>query len=288
MEKATDLEEKVRESASIGNEYELQRLVLEKGVDVNSRNKMNGWTALHWACKRGHTSIVSFLIKHGADISLQNFKGQTPLQVTDFSKNNGKIVEMLGGEMNGSAFLNDQQEELPITPNYISNPPFPHVSQSMERPVRGPTPFRNSHPNSQYRQSEMHNYNNHQDSVPQPPNQVYLEDDELVLKIRVANAMETDFIEVELERKHLTFQNLFSTMCKELEVRSELVHKVRKLPDTIIRKDKDVWRLKDFQEMELVLTNKAVSSSSRHYAGTVANPNTSPTKSNLKPFDVVY
>lgn len=45
------------------------------------------------------------------------------------------------------------------------------------------------------------------------------------------------------------------------------MHKIRKLPNTVLRKDKDVARLVDFQEIELVLTNRAMSSSSRVYAG---------------------
>ena len=28
-----------------------------------------GWTALHWACLRGHTEVVKHLINNNADIS---------------------------------------------------------------------------------------------------------------------------------------------------------------------------------------------------------------------------
>ena len=101
---------------------------------------------------------------------------------------------------------------------------------------------------------------------------------ELVIKARVANAAETDFIEVELDHSHLTFDLLVTTLCKELGVKRELVQKVRKLPNTILRKDKDVQRLKDLQEIELVLSNRAISESSRNYG-----PAVSP-----KHIDVVY
>lgn len=88
---------------------------------------------------------------------------------------------------------------------------------------------------------------------------------EIVLKARVANVQETDFIEIELPKSRLSFELLFATMCRELMVDRNKVMKIRKLPDTIIRKDKDVMRLKDFQEMELVLTSKAASQASRGY-----------------------
>ena len=88
---------------------------------------------------------------------------------------------------------------------------------------------------------------------------------ELVFKARIANSDEKDFIEVELDRDSLTFDALFSLLCSELCVDRKLVHKIRKLPDTIVRKDKDVRRLSNMQELELVLSNKAISASSRNY-----------------------
>lgn len=96
---------------------------------------------------------------------------------------------------------------------------------------------------------------------------------EVVLKVRVANAAETDFIEVELPKNKRTFENLVSVMCQELQVHRSLVTKVRKLPNTILRKDKDVLRLLDFQELEIVLSNKYISESSRNYKPAVAPRN---------------
>ena len=87
-----------------------------------------------------------------------------------------------------------------------------------------------------------------------------------MLKVRIANLSDKDYIEIELPRDQLTFSNLFSLMCEELNVTKDLVLKVRKLPDTILRKDKDVKRLKNFQELELVLTSKALSETSRVYS----------------------
>lgn len=105
---------------------------------------------------------------------------------------------------------------------------------------------------------------------------------EVVLKVRLANSDERDFIEVELDRSKLTYEALLSLMCKELTVERRLVRKIRKLPDTVVRKDKDVKRLYDFQELELVLTNKAISASSRQYSGN------NPVTDGLKDEQILY
>lgn len=77
--------------------------------------------------------------------------------------------------------------------------------------------------------------------------------DELVLKIRVANTADPDFVEVELPRCELTYQALLSLCCNELELNPHQVQKLRKLPNTVLRKDKDIQRLQDFQEIEVVV-----------------------------------
>lgn len=94
-----------------------------------------------------------------------------------------------------------------------------------------------------------------------------------MLKARIANITDKDFIEIELPRDHVTFSNLLSLMCEELGIAKDLVLKVRKLPDTILRKDKDVQRLVNFQELELVLTPKGVGQLSETQRGfTTAAP----------------
>ena len=82
---------------------------------------------------------------------------------------------------------------------------------------------------------------------------------ELVLRVRLANSSETDFLEIELDKTQLTYQVLLNTMCSELDVDPRVViNKVRKLPNIIVRKDKDVRRLVDFQELELFITESAL------------------------------
>lgn len=73
----------------------------------------------------------------------------------------------------------------------------------------------------------------------------------LVIKVRLADSGESDFVEVELEI--LSFQALLRACCEELDISIIEVSKIRKLPNVLIRKDKDVQRLKSGQELELVL-----------------------------------
>ena len=46
---------------------------------------------------------------------------------------------------------------------------------------------------------------------------------------------------------------LIEICCQELCITPNDIIKVRKLPNTILRKDKDVMRLKDFQEIEIIM-----------------------------------
>lgn len=59
---------------------------------------------------------------------------------------------------------------------------------------------------------------------------------ELVLKVRVQNLRDSDFIEIELDRQELTYQDLLRVSCCELGVNPEQVEKIRKLPNTLVRK----------------------------------------------------
>ncbi len=74
----------------------------------------------------------------------------------------------------------------------------------------------------------------------------------VVIKARIANSDEPDFVEVELENC-ISFENLKKNICEELEVEIEDVKKIRKLPNILVRKDKDVLKLSSNDYLELVL-----------------------------------
>ncbi|KAJ2804950.1 hypothetical protein H4R20_002292 [Coemansia guatemalensis] len=120
--------ENLREMAALGN-LKAVRAYIRSGVDMNSQNKMNQWTALHWACVRGNKDVAEFLICVGADISLKNNKGQTPL---DVCKSDGIRALFPGysavGPVDTPVSGDDAKRpphgapELPFVPNYIANP----------------------------------------------------------------------------------------------------------------------------------------------------------------------
>ncbi|XP_053231726.1 ankyrin repeat domain-containing protein 40 [Podarcis raffonei] len=325
-----ELQERLREAAALGDVEEVQRLV-ECGVSVNSQNEINGWTCLHWACKRNHAQVVSYLLHAGADKDALTVKEETPAQLT--SKR--EIRKMLGVE--DAEELPDEKKDsaLPIIPNYLANPPFPYVYNSMSSSTTSTSASslngRLSPSLEQYNEDcpislpqvqapgttmlqheklsplgsngdmtramaaeslEPAVQNGHGHQMPLPPNRTLSSPvaakqpetqppngscagpvptfqpffftgtfplsnmQELVLKVRVQNRTlkENDFIEIELDRQELTYKELLRVSCCELGVNPEHVEKIRKLPNTVLRKDKDVSRLQDFQELELVLT----------------------------------
>ncbi|XP_005526780.1 PREDICTED: ankyrin repeat domain-containing protein 40 [Pseudopodoces humilis] len=321
-------QERLREAAALGDAEEVRRLV-ELGVGLNSQNEVNGWTCLHWACKRNHVAVVAYLLHAGADKDILTKKGERPAQLT--SKR--EIRKMLGVEDE----LPDlkQDSDLPIVPNYLANPPFPYVYTSSTsvpdlalngnlshleaqdtispsvpdsdtyRRTQGPLQPGNaapevppngdipplprgsagpSHPNPLLQRAPVYQGSvswGRSPSSPAGSNQFLPQQgnsscmgpvpafqpvfftgafppnvQELVLKVRIKtpNLRENDFIEIELDRQELTYKELLRVSCRELGVNPEHVQKIRKLPNTMLRKDKDVARLQDFQELELVLT----------------------------------
>uniref|UniRef100_A0A915BBF2 ANK_REP_REGION domain-containing protein n=1 Tax=Parascaris univalens TaxID=6257 RepID=A0A915BBF2_PARUN len=69
------------EACSAGN-MERTTSMLESGlVDIEFRHRVNGWTGLHWAARRGHTDIVDLLLRAGFDPKAKSKQGKTPVDV---------------------------------------------------------------------------------------------------------------------------------------------------------------------------------------------------------------
>lgn len=267
------LEEKLRENCCVGDEAKVRSL-LSKGVDANAANLINGWTPLHWAAKRGHKSIVELLLKQGAVNSSKTKKGETPASLT----NRQEIKELLGTTEendNQEATSEGPSKNLPIVPNYIKNPDFIYLNRDDNEDEHSQVslPFGlgrslREESDSSFSSPVKHNgdvsmspprktialdisaRNSHANGICLPQNTAAVQSPELVLKVRVANT--EDFIEIELDNDNLTFNNLIDICCNELEIAQGSISKVRKLPNTIVRKDKDVARLQQFQELEIV------------------------------------
>jgi len=69
--------------AAFYNEKEIAKFLIEKGAEVNIRNKFASVTPLHWASMNGFDEMVNILIKSGADVSIKTIQfgleNETPL-----------------------------------------------------------------------------------------------------------------------------------------------------------------------------------------------------------------
>ncbi|KAK1991098.1 putative histone-lysine N-methyltransferase, H3 lysine-9 specific, partial [Colletotrichum falcatum] len=57
---------------------EVVKLLVDKGADVTVSNE-NGWTPLNAASSNGYLEVVKLLVDKGADITVPNDNGWTPL-----------------------------------------------------------------------------------------------------------------------------------------------------------------------------------------------------------------
>ena len=74
--------------AILAENYEMARLFLEHGVNVNTRSPKNYITALHSACLMNcPQDIIESLVKNGAEVDATDFQGNTPMMNALVKKN---------------------------------------------------------------------------------------------------------------------------------------------------------------------------------------------------------
>ena len=56
-------------------------LLLAYGADVNATTRNQGWTSLHIAAIHGDTALARELLRNGADLSIKDKWGDTPLRL---------------------------------------------------------------------------------------------------------------------------------------------------------------------------------------------------------------
>ena len=93
-------------NAVIGDDLSMLVKVLSLGVDVNAKNAATGMAAVHAACEVGHVEAFKLLVKHKADLEIEDDLGQTPLHKA--SCNSFKLTEMiLGLDPTFSAYMSE-------------------------------------------------------------------------------------------------------------------------------------------------------------------------------------
>ncbi|ORX69764.1 hypothetical protein DL89DRAFT_165602 [Linderina pennispora] len=115
-------DESFREMAALGN-LKAVTAYIRSGICIDGQNKMNGWTALHWACKRGHARIVDVLLRAGADSMLKNTQGQTPLDLSKSDEIRALFATIANIDVVTLAPTQPAEgDEKTFTPNYLVNP----------------------------------------------------------------------------------------------------------------------------------------------------------------------
>jgi ankyrin repeat protein len=94
--------QKLIDAARLGDLTRVQQLVAQDRSLVNQKDAAFGATALHWAVLRGHRSVVEHLLASGADRSLRNASGETPLQVAIRAKRSDLVGLLQAGATSGA------------------------------------------------------------------------------------------------------------------------------------------------------------------------------------------
>lgn len=231
-------------------------------------------TALHWACKRGHATITQILLQNGADVSIKTFKGELPYDLTTSTEVLAALK--IKPDEKFTKRCSEGMSHLPIVPNYLKSPTFPYatsdsddlettglaLSSSPKASIAVSQPDYKlertgndaTHKSAASKQNECCNGDgkNLASIIVKPSTNTTTSS--MIIRARVAGgdtSVVSDFVEVEVPS--LSYSSLLECCCEELEVPPEGVARIRKLPNVWIRKDKDVQRLTEGQELEVVL-----------------------------------
>jgi tetratricopeptide (TPR) repeat protein len=107
VEKGADVNARDRQQntplhwAVCGYKIDFVRLLIEKGADVNAKD---GWqyTPLHRAARCGKTEVARFLIERGADANAKDYDGDTPAMIAD-KMNHPQTASAIRRQGGGSA-----------------------------------------------------------------------------------------------------------------------------------------------------------------------------------------
>ncbi len=179
------------------------------------------------------------MLEHGADGNVKNNKGQVP---ADLCKNSKEIRQMLGQEDQSSAIQDNNSQNSSFVPNYLRHPQV-----NYEVDLRGVETAEDRSNVSVVSSKQLNEDRNREQKQLQSFK---------ILKIRVAgDSNDADFIEIDLPSSKWNYESLVQVMCQELnfDTNVKTVDRIRKLPNTRLRRDVEVQRLEDYSELELVI-----------------------------------
>lgn len=204
--------------------------------------------ALHWAAKGGHLSAVRFLLLHGADKTIKNSKGETPAQVST----NAQVSELLGAagvvaEGPNLGFTLSENATAPMED--VSSQYVKTLSEQEKRDIKEMTAAMAVEKMVADNSTAPSQPSSTSTSVPAASSRS--SGNSSPLRLRVKRKGEEDFFEVDVQAA--TYDALVSAITNELELgkANEKLSKIRKLPNTLVRKDADVQRLVQDQELEV-------------------------------------
>jgi ankyrin repeat protein len=121
-------------SAAMAGNLEVVKFLFEKGLDVKARTK-NGLTVLTAAVGGGNLEVVKFLIEKGADVNVRTEDGQTALMI---AARGGKleVVKLLiekGADVNAQHNTHD-----PLLAFLVSTARTLHAGNRICHLLRGP------------------------------------------------------------------------------------------------------------------------------------------------------
>ena len=61
------------------NRTDVMHELLQRGADVNKRDRNHGQTALHWSAMKNNTDAIRLLLENGASTTIKDAVGRTPI-----------------------------------------------------------------------------------------------------------------------------------------------------------------------------------------------------------------
>lgn len=107
------------EFACYKGNYEIVKLLIEKGADVNSNKHRDGYTALMFAALGGHTDVTQHLLERGANIAATNSVGRTASQMAAFVGQHATATLITNFIPEKAISLYSKGANAPLPPNLV-------------------------------------------------------------------------------------------------------------------------------------------------------------------------